>query len=192
MEPVGDPCRLVGPCQSTARQVEDQQVDRSTGEQAAGDAEPLVKAGRGDHHEPVEPDPAGDGLDRIEAARQVEPGHDRALRLGFRRDSQAERRPAARAVAADRDAGRLRQPAWSEDRVERRKARPDDAIVGSRLPGRTRIRVVDRDEGRRRCQGQRPDDPRSCGTPAGPEARDCGIHITPTGRHRTSMIEQMF
>jgi hypothetical protein len=33
---------------------------------------------------------------------------------------------------------------------------------------------------------------RSCGTPPGPEARDSGIHITPTGRHQSPRIERMF
>jgi hypothetical protein len=31
MQSIADPCRLVGPCQSTAGQVEDEQVDRSAG-----------------------------------------------------------------------------------------------------------------------------------------------------------------
>jgi hypothetical protein len=35
------------------------------------------------------------------------------------------------------------------------------------------------------CQGQCPEDPRSCGTPASPEARDRLLHITSGGRHRT-------
>ena len=68
MEPVADACRLVGPGQSTAGQVQDEQVDRSTGQQGAGDAESLVEAGRRDDHEPVEVDAASDGLDRVEAA----------------------------------------------------------------------------------------------------------------------------
>jgi hypothetical protein len=37
MEPVRDLRRLVGPGQSTARQVQDEQVDRAAGKQAAGD-----------------------------------------------------------------------------------------------------------------------------------------------------------
>ena len=123
MESIGDLRRLVGPGQSTAGQVEDEHVDRPTGEQAAGDAQALVQAGRGDDDEPLEPDAAGDGLDRVEAARQVQPGHDRAGVLGLRRDPQGERRPAAGAVAADRDAGRPRQAARTEDRIERGEAR---------------------------------------------------------------------
>ena len=78
MESIGDPGRLVGLRQSTAGQVEDEHVDRAAGEQRARDRQPLVQAGRGDDDEPLEADAAGDGLDRVEAARQVEPGHDRA------------------------------------------------------------------------------------------------------------------
>ena len=105
MEPVGDPARLVGPGQAAARQVEDEQVDRAAGEQRARDAQSLVEGGRGDDDQPLEPDAARDGLDRVEAARQVQPGDDRALRLGLGGDPQGERGAAARAVAADRDAG---------------------------------------------------------------------------------------
>ena len=129
MESIGDLGRPVRLRQSTAGQVEDEHVDRPTRQQAAGDREPLVQAGRGDDDEPFEPDAAGDGLDRVEAARQVEPGHDRALRLGLRGDPQGERRPAAGAVAADRDAGRLREAARAEDRVERGEAGVDDPVV---------------------------------------------------------------
>ena len=192
MEPVADPCRRVGPGQSTAWQVEDEQVDRATGQERAGDAQALVQAGRGDDDEPLEVDAPGDRLHRVEAARQVEPGHDRAggLRLGG--DPQPERGPAARAVAADRDAGGLREPARPEDRVERGEARADDAIVRTRVETRVGLRLVERDEGRGGRQGQRSDHHRSCGTPAGPKARDSGVHITPTGRHETAILEQMF
>ena len=75
--------------QSTAGQVQHEQVDRATGQQAAGDRQPLVQAGRGDDHEPLESKAAGDRLDRVEAARQVQPGDDRPLRLGFRGDPHA-------------------------------------------------------------------------------------------------------
>ena len=105
------------------RQVEDEQVDRAAGQQRAGDGQALVEGLRGDDDEPFEPDAAGDGLDRVEAARQVQPGDDRAVRLGLGGEPEDERGPAARAVAADRDAGRSRQAARPEDRVERRRSR---------------------------------------------------------------------
>ena len=88
-EAFGDLGRLVGLRQPAAGQVEHEQVDRATGQQRARDREALVQAGRGDDDEPLEPDAAGDRLDRVEAAREVQPGHDRALRLGLRDDAAA-------------------------------------------------------------------------------------------------------
>ena len=189
MESIGDPGRLVGPGQSTAGQVEDEHVDRPARQQAPRDREPLVQAGRGDDDEPFEADAAGDGLDRIETARQVEPRHDRALRLGLRRDPQGERRPAAGAVAADRDAGRLREPAGPQDRVERGEAGVDDAVVAeARLVAWLLVRRLVRQW----RDGQRSHDPRSCRTPASLEARESGIHVTTRGRHRTPRLEHLF
>jgi hypothetical protein len=191
MESVGDPGRLVGPRQPAAGQVEDEQVDRPTGEERARDAQALVEAGRRDDHEPLETDPARHCLDRVETARQVEPGHDRALGLGLCCDAQAEGRPTAGAGAADRDAGRPREAARPEDRIERGEASADDAVIRSGV-------VLWLDIGRRKClggrsrQGQRAGDPRSCGTPSSPEARDSGVHITTTGRHRTPRVEHLF
>lgn len=186
VEPVGDPRRLVGPRQSAAGQVEDEQIDGAAGEQAAGDRQALIEAGRGDHDEPLEVDAAGDRLDRVEAARQVEPGHDAPGCLCLRGNPEAQRGPATGAGAPDRDAGRLRKTARPEDRIERSETGADDAVV------RTRV-VLGLDVLRRvRHEGQRADHPRSCGTPPGPEARDGGIHITPTGRHRRPRIERMF
>ena len=160
MESVGDAGRLVGPGQSTAGQVEDEHVDRAARQQAARDREPLVQAGRGDDHEPLEPDTAGDGLDRVEAARQVEPGHDRTLGLGLRRDPEGEGGPAAGAVAADRDAGRLGEAAGTEDGVQCGEAGVDDAVVVSpRL-----VAWLFVGEWR---DGQGSDDPRSLRLPSG-------------------------
>jgi hypothetical protein len=187
MQPVADPCRLVRPGQATAGQVEDEEVDRSTGQQAARDAESLVEAGRRDDDEPVEVDAPGNGFDRVEAARQVEPGDDRALGLCLGDDPEAQCRASARALSADRDAGRPGQAARSEDRVQCREAGPDDAVVGPRVVS---WRLLDLGWGGR--QGQRPDHPRSCGTPPSPEARDGGVHITPTGRHETVIVEHLF
>jgi len=187
MQPVADPRRLVGPCQSAARQVEDEQVDRSTRKQAPGDRQTLVEAGRCDHDEPLEVDAARDRFDRIEAARQVEPRDDRTLGLCLGDDPQAQRRAPARALPPDRDAGRLREPARAEDRVERCEPGPDDPLVGPRVVSWGLVGL-----GWSRRQRQGSDDTRSCGTPAGPEARDGGVHITPTGRHETLRIERMF
>ena len=128
-EPVGDPGGLVRGGQPATGQVEHEQVDRPPGQQRATDGQALVEGLGRDDDEPLEADAARDGLDRVEAARQVEPGDDGALGLGFRGEPEDERRPAARAVAADRDAGRSREAAASQDRVERREAGVDDAVV---------------------------------------------------------------
>ncbi len=187
MQPVADACRLVGPSESPAGQVEDEEVDRATGQQAPRDRQTLVEGLRGDHDEPFEVDATGDRFDRIEAARQVEPRDDGALGLRLGDDPEAQRRAPARAVPPDRDAGRLRETARPEDRVERREAGPDDAVVGPRVVSWCLVGLCW--SGR---QGQCTDDTRSCGTPSGPKARDGGVHITPTGRHEMAMLEHMF
>jgi hypothetical protein len=94
-EPVGDPGGLVRVGQAATGQVEDEQVDRPTGQQRATDGQALVERRGGDDDEPLEADAASDRLDRVEAARQVEPGHDGSLGLGFRGEPEHERRPAA-------------------------------------------------------------------------------------------------
>ena len=187
MEPIADPRRLIGAYQSPARQVEDEQVDRATGEQAPCDRQTFVEAGRRDDDEPFEIDAAGDRFDRVEAARQVEPGDDSALGLRLGDDPQAQRGPPARALSPDRDTGRLRETTRPEDRVERREARADDMVVEPRLVSWRLVGLC-----RSRRQGQCTHDARSCGTPPGPKARDGGVHITPTGRHETPRIERMF
>ncbi len=165
-ETVGHPGRSIGLRQPAAGQVEDEQVDRAAGQQAAGDRETLVQAGRGDDDEPLEADPARDRLDRVEAAREVQPGDHRALRLRFGDDAQRERGPAAGAVAADRDARRPRQAPRSEDRIEAREPGRDDPVVRAGLVAW--LLVGDRCDRRRGRQGQGPHDPRSLRHPIGP------------------------
>ena len=128
-EPVGDPGRTIRAGQPAAGQVQDEQVHRTAGQQRATDGQALVERLGRDDDEPFEPDATGDGLDRVEAARQVEPGDDRARDLRLGGEPEDERRPAARAVAADRDAGRPGQAAGSQDRIERGEAGGDDAVV---------------------------------------------------------------
>ena len=164
MEAVGDLRRRVRAGQPPARQIQHEQVHRPTGEQAARDRQALVQAGRGDDHEPFESKAAGDRLDRVEAARQVQPGDDRPPRLGLRRGPQRERRPAAGPVATERDAGRGRQATRAEDRIERREPGVDDPPAGERLDGRT----VDLVRGRR---GARARAPRTRGAAAPQRAR---------------------
>ena len=202
-EPVRDPGGLVRGGQPATGQVEDEQVHRAAGQQRARDGQALVEGLRGDDHEPFEPDAPGDRLDRVEAARQVQPGHDRAGRLGLRREPEDQRGPSARAVAADRDAGRAGQAAGTEDRVERREPGVDDPIVG----GRGRLGPMRRDGGgcRGGCEGEGPvrdrggrvarggpRGPRSCGSPASLQARHGCRHVRGEGRHRTATLEHLF
>ena len=65
------------------RQVDDQDVDRTAGEEHPGDRQALVEGLRRQDDEPVEPDAAGDGLDRVEGSGEVEPGDDRTVGLGL-------------------------------------------------------------------------------------------------------------
>ena len=151
-KPVGDVGRSIRGGQASAGQVQDEQVHRAPGQQGATDGQALVEGLRRDDDEPLEPDAASDGLDRIETAREIQPGHDRTGSLGLRGKSQDEGRPAARPVAPDRDAGRARQTARAKDRIERREPGGDDALVetGGRslAGGRGRGRAWAREQGR--------------------------------------------
>jgi hypothetical protein len=166
------------------RQVHDEQVHRPSGEERAGDRQALVERFGGEDDEPVETDAAGDGLDRIEGAGEVEPGDDRAVRLGLRGEPEGERRLARACVAPEGDAGAAGQAARAEDRVEGRETGPDDPV--DRVAAlRLRLR-------RQRCRRQRPDDPRSCRSPPRPEGRESSRHVRGDRRHQTRIIEQMF
>jgi len=74
------------------RQVDDQDVDRTTGEEHPSDRQALVEGVRREDDEPVETNAAGDGLDRVEGAGEVEPGDDRTVGLGLGGDPQGESR----------------------------------------------------------------------------------------------------
>ena len=155
--------------------------------------EALVEGDRRDDDEPLEPDAAGDGLDRIEAARR-----DRARPRSSPAPGPPRRAGAARVVrplepspriATLADCGRPPGP-----RIASSAAKPgvDDAVVVEVAgfgPWRFSLVRCDRRLG---CQGQCPHDPRSCGTPSSPEARDSGVHISTSGRHRTSRLEHPF
>jgi len=184
-EPIGDAGRAVRRRKPTARQVQEEQVHGPTGQQRAGDGQALVQAGRGDDDQPLEVDAAGDSLHRIEGPGEIQPGHDRSLGLGLRREPQGQGGPAAGAVAADGDTGRPGQTAGAQDRIQSREPGVDDAvIVGTwfvpRLfPGEWR-------------DGERSDDLRSCRSPASLEARHGCRHVRGKGRHRTVILEHPF
>jgi len=192
MEPVGDLCRRVRPGEPATGQVQDQQVHGPTGQQRAGDTQTLVQALRGDDHEPVQQDPATHRLHRVQAARQVQPGDDGSTRLGLRDRPQGEGGPTARAVPADGDAGRCRETTRSHDGVQRCEPGADDPVTGERRGRRCGSGVTWLVHHRHGRQGECPERPRSCRSPASLEARDGGVHIGARGRHRTPIVEQMF
>jgi hypothetical protein len=186
VQPVGDLRDAVGAGEA-ARQIEEQDVDRAARQQRAADREGLVERFGCHDHQPFEPDAAGNRLDRIEAAREVHPGHDRAGGLGLGDGPQCERGAAARSIAAEGQAGVPWQAPRSEDRVELGEAGRDDAFERGEGRGFGRVRRRGRDQ----REGPLRQPPRSCRSPAGLEARQGRRHVRGSIRHATS-IEQMF
>jgi hypothetical protein len=179
------------------RQIDDEDVDRPGGEEHPGDRQALVEGLGREDDEPVEPDAAGGGLDRIERPGEVQPGDDRAVGLGLGDEAEGEGRGARAGRALERDARAAREPARPDDRVERREAGPDDPLdAGSRLARRSREEsglgwVVER-LGREWRRGQRSDHPRSCGTPPRLEGRQSRRDVRGEAGHRMSSIEHLF
>lgn len=116
-----------GLARQPSREIDDEEIDRSTGEQRAGNRQPFVGVGRRQDDEPLRADPTSDGLNGIEGGGEVQPGHDRAGCLGLGDQPQSERRPAAREVAAQREAHAARQPAGAKDGIDGREARRQHA-----------------------------------------------------------------
>ena len=186
VQPVGDLRGTVG-APETAGQVDQQQVDRTAGQQRTPDRKRFVERLGRDDDEPFEADASGDRFDRVERAREVDPGDDRPGGLGLGHGPQRERRPAAGPVAAQCHARVPRQASRPEDRVELGEAGRDDAFERGEGGGRRRVRSRGGDQ-RERAVGQ---PPRSCRSPTGLEARQGRRHIRGPIRHPSS-IEQMF
>lgn len=198
-EPFGDlPLRRAR--SGSRREIDDEDVDRAAGEEHPGDRQALIEGGRGQDDEPVEADAAGSGLDRVEGPGEIEPGDDRAIRLGLGDDSEGEGRGAGAGSALEGNTRGAREPARPDDRVESREAGPDDPLdAGPRLRGgcRGRGRVGVRDGvrrrlGRERRRGERPDHPRSCGAPSRLEGRQSSRHVRGEAGHRTPRLEHLF
>jgi hypothetical protein len=177
-----------------ARQVDDEHVHRPTREQRAGDRQTLEGFGRGEHHEPFRLHAARHRLDGIERRREVQPGHDRARRLGLRDEPQGQRRPAARDVAADREAHPARDATRTEDRIELGEAGRMDAIEIDRSIRRALVLGL-RIGSFERHHCQRPHhlagEPGRCRTPARPKGRQRRSKVGGRDGHGLS-IEQMF
>ena len=168
------------------RQIDDEQIHRPTGHECAGDREPLIQRFRREDDEPVQPNAAGDGFDRVEAPGEVQPGDDRAVNLGFRREPECECRLAGARLASERHARTARQAALTKDRVEGGKAGSDDPLVRTVGQWRRRLRFH-----RLRGSRQRSHGPWSCRTPACLEGRHSSRHVRRKRRHGVT-IEQMF
>ncbi len=136
------------------REVDDEEVHGPGREERSREREGLLEVDGGEHDEPFRLDPAGDGLDRVEGPGQVEPGDDRARRLGLRRQPERDGGLAGRGAAAQGHGGGARQPAHAEDGVEGGEPGGDDAAVrvgGRRCrPGRAGRRCRGRHRGPQR------------------------------------------
>ena len=122
------------------RQVDDEQVDRPTREQRAGDRQPFLRVRGRQHDQPLRLDAAGHGLDRVERCREVQPGHDGARGLGLRDEPQRQRRPPARDVATHRQPHPARHATGSQDRIELGEAgRVNPVRVGHRCSERPEV-----------------------------------------------------
>lgn len=177
------------------REVDHEDVDRATGEEHPGNRQALIEGVGGQDDEPVEPDAASGGLDRIERLGEVQPGDDRAVRLGLGHEPEGKGRGTGARATAQRDAGAPGEPAGPNDRVEGREAGPDDPLdAGPRLArGWVSGSVVDVGRlGRKRRGGQRPHDPRSCRAPSRLEGRQSSRHVRGEAGHRTASIEHLF
>ena len=177
------------------REVDHEDIDRAAGEEHPGDRQALIEGVGGQDDEPVEADAAGGGLDRVERPGEVQPGDDRAVGLGLGDEPQGERGGPGARGAFQRHARAPREPARPDDRVEGRKAGPDDPLdASSRLAHGRRSElgwVVGR-LGRKRRRGQRSDHPRSCGTPPRLERRESSRDVRGEAGHRTLRLEHPF
>jgi hypothetical protein len=190
-----EPAKTVGNASGALearRKIDHQEIDGPACEERARDREALLGIGRGQHDEPLRPDPASDGLDGVEGLRKIEPGDDRAGRLGLRDESQGECRPAAREVSPERQAEPPWQAARTEDRVEIGESGRED-------PGRISLPCL-LDRRLERHGGEGPHDladalarqnRRRDRAPLRPEGRQGRRHVRGERRHRHS-IEHLF
>jgi hypothetical protein len=201
-----EPAKTVGDASGALearREIDHQEIDGPAREERAGHRESLLGIGRGQHDEPLRPDPASDGLDGVEGLREIEPGANRAGRLSLRDESQGKRRPAAREVAPERQAEPPRQAAWTQNRVEIGESGREDSsrislpcLLDRRLErhgGEGPHDLADPVRGSpdRRWFEPGRDRRRRDRTPLRPEGRQGRRHVGGERRHRRS-IEHLF
>lgn len=196
----GAPTVLPRACPNVG-EVHEEEVHRPALDERTGHRQAVLDRIRGEDDEPFEPDAARDGLDRIEAAGEVEVGHDRAAGLGFRREAKGEGGLAAREVPPNGDARLPGNATRADDRVERGEPGGHDAAVirpPERLRCRERLRrlrerpvLVRQGDGRKRADDLA-DMPRSCRSPARPERSEGFGQIGGGGRHGPLILEHLF
>jgi hypothetical protein len=198
----GEPAEPIGEsgCAIRAdREVQDEEIHGAAGQERPRDREALLDIGRGEHDEPVRLDATSHRLDRVEGTGQIQPGHDRAARLGLGSEPEGERRPPAREVSPERQAHAPWQPAGPEDGVQGRKpGRVDAGRIRQRLAGPSRSGVRKRQALGRHREGPHDvaDDTVSGSwrgrSPARLEGRQRRGHVGGEGRHQVPSIEHLF
>lgn len=123
-------------------EVQDQEIHGPSGEERAGQPEAFVGASGPDEHEPAQVHASSDRFQRVERAREVQPGDDRAGGLGLSHAAKGECRLARGAPAPERGARPAGQAAQGQDRIQAREAGRDDlrgerslGSAGGRRPG---------------------------------------------------------
>jgi hypothetical protein len=195
-QPLGD-LRPGRPGDRTSRKIDHEDVHGAAGEEHPGDRESLVEGFGSQDDEPVQPDAARRGLDRVERPGKIQPGDDRAVRLGLGDEPEGEGGGTRAGSAAKGDARAPWQPARADDGVKSGKAGPDDPLdAGSRLARRSgdpsELGWVVGWLGRKRCRRQRSDHLGSCSTPSRLEGRQSSRHVRGEAGHRTVRLEQTF
>jgi hypothetical protein len=182
------------------RQVHDEEVHGPAGQERARDREALLGVGRAEDDEPFRTDAAGHRLDRVEGGREVQPGHDRATRLGRRGEPEGERGPPAREVALEREAHPARQAAGSQDPVQLREpGREDAGRIGGAEAGAwieagagIELELLGRGGGHRQGADHLAGGARRGRSPARSKGRQGRRHVRREGRHQAFSIEHMF
>ncbi len=167
-------------------EIGDEDLDGTSAEQGPGEAQTLRRVGDAEHEEPLEIHAARYGLEWVEGTAEIEPRGDGATGLRLGNQPERERRLARRGVTAKRHLGVADESARAEDRVERREAGRDHAIIERR----ERVgcgRDADRQRGERALDGERgPGVARVAGSP--PDGRVAGGVSAPEGSDRNPRI----
>ncbi len=137
LEPLGG-WRPAGRDSPAVARIEHEDIDRPGLEERPGHLHALRRVTRDEHHEPFEPDPPGDCLDRVQAARAVHPGGERPGGLGGGDGPEGKRGCPGRARAGDGDTPRSGQAGRPEKGVQLREPGGDDPTRGIRVTRRKR------------------------------------------------------